>query len=521
MTIARPQSFLWLVAHDLRLSWRGLLGLVEGWSAARMALALFAVVVGLHLLAMPAIGWLRPIYDETPKAAVPLPAVVGGILTWMIAQSLFGATRSLFDRADLDLLLGAPVPARRIIAAKSVSLMASTLASVLFLIAPMADMGAVLDRAAWLSIYPVLLSLALMATAAGLAAAMALFLAFGPRRARTLAHMTGATLAGAFMLGAQIYAALGAAERASVAAWIGQTPLPSALSDVVTRLPVRALHGGLTEIALLLAAGIVAFAAAAVALGEPFARAALAAAGAPSEGSSLRADRAVRSFQPGAAANLRRKEWRLMARDPSFFAQLGLQIIYTVPVAVVLIRSNMVPVAVALVPTLVVIAAQVAGSISWITVSGEDAPELIATAPVAPRAVDRAKLSAVALPVLVILALPLIGILLASPGLAVLTLVFASGGAASTALLNFWHPMPGNRRGMLRRHSQSKLVGLVEHGLAMLWAVAVVLAMVGSLAAVVPIGLAVGTLWMMIRARGDARKKSSTDASVAYAGTAA
>lgn len=49
-----------------------------------------------------------------------------------------------------------------------------------------------------------------------------------------------------------------------------------------------------------------------------------------------------------------------------------------------------------------------------------------------------------------------------------------------TGLLNLWHPMPGNRRGMLRRHAQSKLVGLLEHVLAILWAIAAVLALLGS-----------------------------------------
>lgn len=69
-----------------------------------------------------------------------------------------------------------------------------------------------------------------------------------------------------------------------------------------------------------------------------------------------------------------------------------------------------------------------------------------------------------------------------------LKIVSNRDGAALS--LNFWHPMPGNRRGMLRRHSQSKLVGLVEHGLAMLWAFAVVFALVGSPLALAPLGLA-------------------------------
>ena len=67
---------------------------------------------------------------------------------------------------------------------------------------------------------------------------------------------------------------------------------------------------------------------------------------------------------------------------------------------------------------------------------------------------------------------------------------------ASTALLNFWHPMAGNRRGRLRRHSQSKIIAMAEHGLALLWAVAAVAAMVHPLVATVPLALVAAVLWM-------------------------
>jgi hypothetical protein len=58
-----------------------------------------------------------------------------------------------------------------------------------------------------------------------------------------------------------------------------------------------------------------------------------------------------------------------------------------------------------------------------------------------------------------------------------------------TALINLWHPMPGNRR-----HAAPPLA-IQNHGPhrapdAMLWAIATVLAVVGSAWALVPIGLA-------------------------------
>ncbi len=86
--------------------------------------------------------------------------------------------------------------------------------------------------------------------------------------------------------------------------------------------------------------------------------------------------------------------------------------------------------------------------------------------------------------------------------------------AASTALLNFWHPMPGNRRGMLRRHSQSKLIALIEHALAICWAIAIVLALAGSLISLVPGGIVVSILVVM-RGRHRRHTASSTKAHVA------
>ena len=259
-------------------------------------------------------------------------------------------------------------------------------------------------------------------------------------------------------------------------------------------LPVDALRGDIAAMAIVMSMGLVLFAVTVSSLGERFARANLAAAGAPANARRRRSDKMNIRFKAGLGRNLRVKEWRLLVRDPSLFTQLGLQIVYTLPVAVVLLRSETLPAALALAPTIVVIAAQIASSIAWITVSGEDAPELIASAPVAPGLVDRGKLSAVALPVAVILALPLLSLALISWIAALITALIAVAAGTSTALVNFWHPMPGSRRGMLRRHSQSKLIALVEHSFAILWAITVVFAMMGSWLAFFPVAVVAGAL---------------------------
>jgi len=491
----QPGSFPWLLAHDVRLNLRRFIGMLGGASVGTLATALIAVGVVVHLLAWPVVSWLSP--QVFAAGTTPAPLVMFAIctFTWMIAQSLFGASRALYDRGDLDLLLGSPLSVSRVFAAKAAAIAASTFGSIAVLALPLANTGALADRSAWLGLYPVLVGLALMATAIALALSIAMFFLVGPRRARVYTQMLGAGIGGAFVLGVQIVAILPDALRQTVLEWLETASHArgvSALSRLA--LPIEALQGDIAAMAQLIGLGVVTLAGVVVLLGARFARASLAAAGAAVDGGRAAAAGAAVHFHAGVGRNLRLKEWRLLARDPSLFAQLSLQIVYTVPIAVVLLRSETLPAVLALAPTLVVVAAQVSASLAWITVSGEDAPELIASAPVAGSVVDRAKLGAVALPMLAILVLPVTGLALVSPLAALIALVFAGAAAASTALLNFWHPMPGNRRGMLRRHSQSKLIGLIEHGLAVLWAIAVVLAMLGSPVAVVAIGLVAGIL---------------------------
>jgi ABC-2 type transport system permease protein len=276
------------------------------------------------------------------------------------------------------------------------------------------------------------------------------------------------------------------AKRSAIAGYFADSTVVSVLEPAVA-----AALGELPSLIGFTACAAALFVAAITFLSPSFLRASLRAAGAPADMGANRAGYRSLQFGSGLAQTLRRKEWRLLCRDHSVFAQLSLQIIYTVPLAVVLLRSvDNFPLAAALAPTIVVIAAQVAASLAWITVSGEDAPELIAAAPVRRAEVELAKLTAIGAPVLVILALPLAGLALLSPFVALLAALFAAAAGASTALLNLWHPQPGNRRGMLRRHSQSKLMALLEHLMALLWAVAIVVAVMGSAWVLLPIALA-------------------------------
>ena len=518
-TLLKPGTFLWLVGHDLRLNWRRFEDMMGSAGSGRALAVALVGAVALHGLAWPTV----PLVAEhmqglqtAPDSRLAIGALLICVASWMMAQGLFAATRTLYDRGDLDLLYGSPMPPRRILAAKATAIALSSLGSVAMLALPVANVGAIRLGSHWLAVYPALAGIALLATALALGATVGLFHLCGPRRARFYAQMAGAVIGGAFVLGAQIVALLPDGVRAAIIAVLA--PTPDAGKGVVGRLvwlPVEAMLGEPRAMLVLVLAGVAAFVLAAASLGDSFARASLDASGSPHQ-AGAGAARAIR-FRSGPARSLRRKEWRLLVRDPSLFAQLGLQIVYTIPLAVVLVRSGSLPIALALTPAIVVIAAQVAASLAWIAVSGEDAPELIASAPVSPRAVDLAKLSAITLPVATIAGIPIAGLALASPRAGLVALLFAAGGSASTALLNLWHPMPGNRRGMLRRHAQSKLVGLIEHVLAILWAVGAVLALVGTSIWIVPVLLATGVLAYTSRMGRSDRKAAKPTGAVANA----
>ena len=103
-----PGSFLWLVKHDLRL---GLLRTRAIFGAARPAciLAIIAAILGVfHLLAWPAAAWFVQAEASPEAGGMYYPALACAalfVLPWLIAQALTNATRALYSRGDLNLLL--------------------------------------------------------------------------------------------------------------------------------------------------------------------------------------------------------------------------------------------------------------------------------------------------------------------------------------------------------------------------------------------------------------------------------
>jgi ABC-2 type transport system permease protein len=170
-------------------------------------------------------------------------------------------------------------------------------------------------------------------------------------------------------------------------------------------------------------------------------------------------------------------------------------------------------VGVAVAPAIVVIAAQLSGNLAWVALSAEDAPDFLTSAPVTRREVERRKIEAIALPIGLILAAPILGLAFASPWAAVCTTLFALGAGISTTLVNLWLQTPARRVMVLRRHSQSRLAALIELSITMLWAIACAIAIMGSWTTFAPLALAALALWLTRpRGRREARKVEQSPA---------
>ena len=125
---------------------------------------------------------------------------------------------------------------------------------------------------------------------------------------------------------------------------------------------------------------------------------------------------------------------------------------------------------VVVIPVLVMAVGQLSGGLSWLAISGEDAHDLVVTAPIAPAAVLQAKIEAIATVVLVILTPIIILMMFASLELAATTAVFAALAAGSATAIQLWFRVP-MRRAMFRRRQVASRVSTISEALSSIfWA---------------------------------------------------
>src|SRR6202035_2452625 len=137
---------------------------------------------------------------------------------------------------------------------------------------------------------------------------------------------------------------------------------------------------------------------------------------------------------------LRRKEFVLLRRDPWLVSQTLMQLLYLVPPALMLWRSfsDSSAAIVLITPVIVMAAGQLAGGLAWLTISGEDAADLVATAPLPAARVIRAKIEVVLIAIGVLLAPLVIALMFASPLQAAVTTAGIIIASASATAIQLW-----------------------------------------------------------------------------------
>ena len=352
----------------------------------------------LHLPAYIMVGnFATPdrVMDKATLFSVTISVCLYGSL--MLSQAMELVTRAFYARADLDLVLSSPVPARRVFAVRiaAIALTVSTMA--VLLAGPFIDILAIEGGPAWLSGYGLGFSFGGGVVAVAVGLTVALFKLLGPRRTRLIAQVVAAVVGAATVIGIQVMAILRYGTLARPGTLVSGDLLARAPDvDSPVWLPARAVMGDLSALAAVVATCFVLLGLAIVIFSGRFGEHALAASSvnlAPSR----RRKRQSRFRTFSAAATLRRKEWQLLRRDPWLASQTLTQLLYLLPPALLLSRNfgGAANSTVIIVLVLVTVAGQLAGGLAWLAILGEDAPDMVASAPIPAGAVRHAKIEAV------------------------------------------------------------------------------------------------------------------------------
>jgi ABC-2 type transport system permease protein len=176
---------------------------------------------------------------------------------------------------------------------------------------------------------------------------------------------------------------------------------------------------------------------------------------------------------------LRWKEFVLLRRDPWLVSQTLMQLLYLVPPAVMLWRSfaDSSAAIVLITPVIVMAAGQLAGGLAWLTISGEDAADLVATAPLPASRVTRAKIEVVLIVIGAIFAPLVIALVFASPLQAAVTASGVVIAAAAATAIQLWFRVQARRSQFRRRQTSSRFATFAEAFSSIGWAATAALAL--------------------------------------------
>jgi len=498
--VSHSASLTFLAHHEFRLAWRDWWSMLTAGRPHRIrivALALVAFALFMHLVAFSIVAKFAEIEPNADRST--LVVITGcAVLAWslMMSQAMESVTRAFYARSDLDLILSSPVASQRVFAVRIATMAASTVLMAVLLAAPFINILVWRGGPRWFSAYGVVVAVGALAAALAVALTVVLFRTIGPKRTRLAAQIVAAIIGATFVIGLQIAAILSYGTL-SYFTFLKSDLLVSLVPAIesVVWWPARAVLGDMTALAAVLSGGILLLAAAIALFSARFGDHAIAAAGVSDSGVMQRRWRSgFRRVSPRAA--LRRKEWTLLRRDPWLASQTLMQLLYLLPPGLMLWRAfdSRNDDLVLLVPVLVMAAGQLAGGLAWLAISGEDAPDLVATAPVPASWIVRAKIEAVTGSVAVVFAPFIAAMALASPHDALIAAGGIAVSAASATLVQLWFRTQAKRKHFRRRQTSSRVATFAEAFSSISWAGTFGLAAAGHWQAAITALIALGIL---------------------------
>jgi ABC-2 type transport system permease protein len=483
-------ALTWFARHEIRLAWREWLAMMTAGRRGRKRVAIIGLLVFAALMHLPAYAVIGRYADlQAPLDKSALIVITATIfLAWalMLSQAIESVTRVFYARADLDLIMSSPVRLAEVFSIRLAAIALAVTAMALLFSTPFIDVLVIGGGVRWLAAYGVVAAIGVSAAAVAIAVTIMLFRTIGPSRTRLVAQILAAIIGAGFVIALQVAAILSYGTLSRFAILTSDTAAAFAPDkDSIIWWPARAVLGDGEALLLLLAFGLVLLGAVMATFSTRFAETAARASAntAPAHHRSR-----TRAFRSGSRQQaLRWKEFTLLRRDPWLVSQSLMQLLYLVPPALMLWRSfSDSSVAIVLITPIVVMAAgQLAGGLAWLTISGEDAPDLVATAPLPSSRVIRAKIEVVLIAIGALFAPLVAALLFASPLQAAVTAVGVTIAAAAATAIQLWFRVQARRSQFRRRQTSSRLATFAEAFSSIGWAATAALVLAIPIAALV------------------------------------
>lgn len=480
----------WFARHELRLAWREWLAMMTAGRPGRKRVAIIGLIAFAAIMHLPAYAVIGRFANlQAPLDKSSLIVITSTIfLAWalMLSQAIESVTRVFYARADLDLIMSSPVRLTNVFSVRIGAIALSVIAMAFLLSAPFVDVLLIDGGARWFAAYGIVVAIGLSAAAVAIAVTIPLFRLIGPRRTRMAAQIIAAIIGAGFVIALQIAAILsyGTLSRFAVLTSDAAAAFAPGIDSLVW-WPARAALGD-GEALLCLVAGAIVLLAVVMAIFSP--RFAETAGSALANATPAHQAFRTKVFRAGSRQQaLRRKEFLLLRRDPWLLSQTLMQLLYLVPPALMLWRSfaDSSTAIVLITPVIVMAAGQLAGGLAWLTISGEDAADLVATAPLPSSRVIRAKIEVVLIAIGVIFAPLVTALLFASPLQALVTALGVAIAAASATAIQLWFRMQARRTQFRRRQTSSRLATFAEAFSSIGWAATAALALAIPVAATI------------------------------------